>query len=78
MSKKYFGTDGIRGEFGSEPLTENFFLLLGAAIAKSLLKSNNDSRKKIVFGCDTRESSNKIIDLISVGLSSENCIIHNA
>ena len=78
MSKKYFGTDGIRGEFGREPLTENFFLLLGAAIAKSLLKSNNDSKKKIVFGCDTRESSNKIIDLISVGLSSENCIIHNA
>ena len=55
MSKKYFGTDGIRGEFGREPLTENFFLLLGAAIAKSLLKSNTDSKKKIVFGCDTRE-----------------------
>ena len=62
MSKKYFGTDGIRGKFGAEPLTENFFVLLGAAISKSLLKSK-DCKKRILFGCDTRESSNKIVNL---------------
>ena len=77
MSKKYFGTDGIRGEFGSEPLTENFFVLLGAAISKSLLRSK-DCKKRILFGCDTRESSNKIINLISSGLSSEHCVLSNA
>tara|TARA_B100001778_G_scaffold329895_1_gene331561 strand:- start:1168 stop:2517 length:1350 start_codon:yes stop_codon:yes gene_type:complete len=77
MHKKYFGTDGIRGEFGSEPLTEDFFIILGAAIAKSLLKSNT-SEKRVLFGCDTRESSNKIIDLISTGLSSEKCSLSNA
>ena len=77
MSKKYFGTDGIRGEFGAEPLTENFFVLLGAAISKSLLRSK-DCKKRILFGCDTRESSNKIINLISSGLSSEHCVLSNA
>ncbi len=77
MPKKYFGTDGIRGEFGVPPLTENFFILLGEAIAKSLLKSKN-CEKRILFGCDTRESSNKIINLISSGLSSEKCNISNA
>ena len=77
MSKKYFGTDGIRGEFGTKPLTEDFFVLLGAAIGRSLLKSNS-SKKKVLFGCDTRESSNQIINLISIGLSSENCSLHNA
>ena len=52
MSKQYFGTDGIRGEFGVEPLTENFFILLGAAISKSLLKSK-DCEKGILFGTNS-------------------------
>ena len=77
MSKKYFSTDGIRGEFGREPLTENFFILLGAAIAKSLLRSKN-CKKRILFGCDTRESSAKIINLISLGLNSEECSLSSA
>ena len=33
MPRKYFGTDGIRGEVGIEPLTDQFFIILGAAIA---------------------------------------------
>ena len=77
MSKKYFGTDGIRGEFRVPPLTENFFILLGAAIAKSLLQFKH-CKKRILFGCDTRESSYKIINLISLGLNSEECSISNA
>ena len=77
MSKKYFGTDGIRGEFSVPPLTEDFFILLGAAIAKSLLQFKH-CKKRILFGCDTRESSYKIINLISLGLNSEECSISNA
>ena len=77
MSKKYFGTDGIRGEFSVPPLTENFFILLGAAIAKSLPQFKY-CKKRILFGCDTRESSYKIINLISLGLNSEECSISNA
>ena len=77
MSKRYFGTDGIRGEFGKEPLTNNFFILLGAAIAKSLLKPK-ESKKRVIFGCDTRESCEKIIRLISLGMSNEGCELSNA
>jgi len=77
MSRKYFGTDGIRGEFGVYPLTETFFVNLGIAISKSLLKSDKKN-KSIIFGSDTRESSNKIVNLISRGLSVENCKLHNA
>ena len=77
MSRKYFGTDGIRGEFGVYPLTETFFVNLGIAISNSILKSDKKN-KSIIFGSDTRESSNKIVNLISRGLSVENCKLHNA
>ena len=76
MPKRYFGTDGIRGEFGVEPLTNEFFIILGLAIGRSLLASNN-CKKKVIFGCDTRESCSKIIDQISIGLQEEGCEIHN-
>ena len=77
MPRKYFGTDGIRGEVGIEPLTDQFFIVLGAAIAKSLFKSSK-LKKKIIFGLDTRKSCKKIINLISIGLISEGCEIHSA
>ena len=77
MPKKYFGTDGIRGEFGVEPLTKDFFVILGIAIGKSLL-SSQDCKKKVIFGCDTRKSCSIIINQISKGLLEEGCEIHNA
>ncbi len=77
MPRKYFGTDGIRGEFGVDPLNENFFVNLGIAIGKSLLKTGKNN-KSVIFGSDTRESSNRIIDLISRGLSFEDCKLYNA
>ncbi len=77
MPRKYFGTDGIRGEFGVDPLNEIFFVNLGIAIGKSLLKSSKNN-KSIIFGSDTRESSNRIINLISRGLSIEGCDLYNA
>ncbi|MDB2461455.1 phosphoglucosamine mutase, partial [Gammaproteobacteria bacterium] len=76
MPKRYFGTDGIRGEFGVEPLTNEFFVILGIAIGKSLL-AVKDCKKKIIFGCDTRESCSTIIHQISIGLLEEGCEIHN-
>ena len=77
MPKKYFGTDGIRGEFGVKPLTEDFFIILGCAIGRSLL-SSQDCKKKVIFGCDTRKSCSIIINQISKGLLKEGCEIHNA
>ena len=47
MPRKYFGTDGIRGEYGVAPLTNNFFIVLGVAIAKSLLSSEGCKKNTI-------------------------------
>jgi len=77
MPRKYFGTDGIRGEFGLEPLTENFFIILGVAIAKSLFIKKS-IKKEVLIGSDTRESSSQIINLISQGLETEGFSIDNA
>lgn len=34
MEKRYFGTDGIRGRVGSAPITPEFMLKLGWAVAR--------------------------------------------
>ena len=51
MKKKYFGTDGIRGEVGTFPIIESFFFNLAVSLAQS--KKNI---KKIIIGKDTRLS----------------------
>ena len=73
---KYFGTDGIRGKIGEKPLNENFFVSLGAAIAQTY-NLEKEYSNKIIFGCDTRESSERIISLISGHLIKEGYEIHN-
>ncbi len=77
MSNRYFGTDGIRGEYGVEPFTDNFFIVAGVAIGKYLSLSKK-SNKKIIIGSDTRESCKDIINFLSQGLFSEGCEISNA
>ncbi|MGJ8664373.1 MAG: phosphoglucosamine mutase, partial [Marinicella sp.] len=39
MSKKYFGTDGIRGKVGGSLITAEFALRLGYAVGKVLGQS---------------------------------------
>ena len=45
MSRKYFGTDGIRGRVGEHPITADFILKLGWAAGKVL--TNMPMVKKI-------------------------------
>ena len=77
MPSKYFGTDGIRGKFGEQPLTKNFFKVLGASISKALLESDN-LNKSILIGSDTRESSEEILNLLATGLLTTDCNIDYA
>lgn len=51
--KKYFGTDGIRGKVGIEPITADFFLKLGWATGKVL---QENGLTNIIIGKDTRLS----------------------
>ena len=42
MTKKYFGTDGIRGRVGQHPITAEFMLKLGWATGRVLGRAGGD------------------------------------
>ncbi len=65
MSRKYFGTDGIRGEIGKAPLTPDFVLKLGWAAGKVLAAQNNPL---VVIGKDTRISGYMLESALEAGL----------
>lgn len=66
--RKYFGTDGVRGRANVYPMTSEFALLLGKAIAKVF--KNGNKRHKIVIGKDTRISSYMFENAIVSGICS--------
>ena len=39
MTRKYFGTDGVRGRVGSAPITPDFVMRLGHAAGRALMSS---------------------------------------
>ncbi len=67
MSKKYFGTDGIRGKVDIFPMTSDFALKLGIAIAKTLKKENKE-KYKVIIGKDTRISGDMLESALINGL----------
>jgi len=69
MSRKYFGTDGIRGIAGKEPITANFAFRLGVA-ATETLKANGIAKPEITIGRDTRHSGVMLSSAISSGIMS--------
>jgi phosphoglucosamine mutase len=59
MSRKYFGTDGVRGKVGEYPITPEFALKLGYAAGKVLVSRSELSageRPAVLIGKDTRIS----------------------
>ena len=58
---KYFGTDGIRGEYGGEIINEQFAFSLGVAYARFLEEKNCDKSKPIFLAQDTRPSGKKLL-----------------
>ena len=68
--RKYFGTDGIRGEANRE-LTVDMALRLGYALGYYLKKKNHDEKKiKVILGCDTRISGYMLRSALLAGLTS--------
>lgn len=67
MSRKYFGTDGIRGEVGSFPITPEFVLKLGWAAGRVLGQAGHG---KVVIGKDTRISGYMFESVLEAGLSA--------
>lgn len=67
MSKKYFGTDGIRGRVGEYPITPDFMLKLGWAAGKVFAREGSS---KILIGKDTRISGYMFESALEAGLSA--------
>lgn len=68
MTRKYFGTDGIRGEYGASVLTDGFAYRLGCAVGHWLLKT--DTSLTIVMGRDTRSSGRALRDALAAGFKA--------
>ncbi len=67
MSKKYFGTDGIRGKVGEYPITADFLLKLGWATGKVFA---NEGKGLVLVGKDTRISGYMFESALEAGLSA--------
>ncbi|MDV2858302.1 phosphoglucosamine mutase [Oceanimonas sp. CAM02] len=67
MSRKYFGTDGIRGRVGEYPITPEFVMKLGWAAGKVLSQTGT---KKVLIGKDTRISGYMLESALEAGLSA--------
>lgn len=67
MSRKYFGTDGIRGTVGEYPITPEFVLKLGWAVGKVF---NQQGHNRILIGKDTRISGYMFESVLEAGLSA--------
>ena len=65
--RRYFGTDGIRGEVGNPPITADFFLRLGWAAGTVLA---GGKRSKVVIGKDTRISGYMFESVLEAGLTA--------
>ena len=67
MSRKYFGTDGIRGRVGQYPINPEFVLKLGWAAGKVL---GGGQGGKVLIGKDTRISGYMFESALEAGLTA--------
>ena len=67
-TRKYFGTDGIRGQANSFPITADLALKVG--MAAGLVFQRGDHRHRVVIGKDTRLSSYMIENALTAGFLS--------
>ncbi len=68
MSRKYFGTDGIRGTVGQTPITPDFVLRLAHAVGRVLKRSQD--RPTVLIGKDTRISGYMLESALESGFNS--------
>lgn len=68
MTRKYFGTDGVRARAGIFPMTVDFALKLGIAIGITIKKENENCN--VVIGKDTRLSCYMLESALTAGLNS--------
>ncbi|KAB2927663.1 MAG: phosphoglucosamine mutase [Dechloromonas sp.] len=70
MSRKYFGTDGVRGRVGQSPITPDFVMRLGYAAGRVLLGEcamPGGERPQVLIGKDTRLSGYMLESALEAG-----------
>lgn len=71
MTRKYFGTDGIRGTVGEPPITADFVLRLGWAAGRVMQARGDQAlENKILIGKDTRSSGYIFEAALEAGVAS--------
>ena len=68
MTRRFFGTDGIRGTVGKAPITPDFVLRLAHAVGRVLKKT--ESRPSVLIGKDTRISGYMLESALESGFNS--------
>ncbi|MCU0926828.1 MAG: phosphoglucosamine mutase [Hydrogenophaga sp.] len=68
MTRKYFGTDGIRGTVGQAPITPDFVLRLAHSVGRVLKRS--EKRPTVLIGKDTRISGYMLESALESGFNS--------
>jgi phosphoglucosamine mutase len=74
MSRKYFGTDGVRGKVGEAPITPDFVMRLGYAAGKVLVATEHEAlhgeRPCVLIGKDTRVSGYMLESALEAGFTA--------
>ena len=68
MTRKYFGTDGIRGTVGKSPITPDFVLRLAHAVGRVLKQT--EAHPTVLIGKDTRISGYMLESALESGFNS--------
>ena len=68
MTRKYFGTDGIRGKVGQSPITADFVLRLAHAVGRVLKRT--EDKPTVLIGKDTRISGYMLESALESGFNS--------
>jgi phosphoglucosamine mutase len=68
MTRKYFGTDGIRGTVGQPPITPDFVLRLAHAVGRVLKRT--EEHPTVLIGKDTRISGYMLESALESGFNS--------
>ncbi len=69
MTRRFFGTDGVRGTANTHPMTAEIALRLGAAAGR-YFRSDGRNGHRVVIGKDTRLSGYMLENALTAGLTS--------
>ncbi|UTH72296.1 phosphoglucosamine mutase [Chromobacterium sp. IIBBL 290-4] len=70
MGRKYFGTDGVRGEVGKFPINPEFVMKLGYAAGRVLVSHDKGHRPTVLIGKDTRISGYMLEAALQAGFTA--------